>query len=126
MKKIILVLILMILLSGCGNNSSMKIENKEETKKIDTISKYDEIISKNNYIVVDVRTKEEYDESHVIGSINIPYDQINEQTTLDKTKTIMVYCKSGIRSNKAYSTLKSLGFDVYDLGAFSNVKLPKE
>ena len=86
----------------------------------------DEIIKKNNYIIVDVRTKEEYDESHVKNSINIPYDEIDENTDLDKNKTIIVYCRSGARSKKAYDTLKDLGYDVYDLGAFDKIKLDKE
>ena len=89
-------------------------------------SKLDEILEKNNYIIVDVRTDSEYQESHVKGAINIPYDTIDENTELDKTKTIFVYCKSGVRSNKAYNTLKNLGYDVYDLGAFNSINLDKE
>ena len=51
---------------------------------------------------------------------------VDENTDLDKTKTIMVYCKSGVRSNKAYNTLKDLGYDVVDLGAYDKVELEKE
>ena len=115
MKKIALLLIIIISLFtvvGCSTK-----------KKTSTI---EEIISKNNYIIVDVRTKEEYDVSHIKGSINIPYDQIDENTNLDKSKTIIVYCRSGNRSSKAYDTLKSLGYDVYDLGAFDKITLEKE
>lgn len=115
MKKITLLLLMAISLFtvvGCSTK-----------KKTSTI---DEIISKNNYIIVDVRTKEEYNISHVKGSINIPYDQIDENTNLDKSKTIIVYCRSGNRSSKAYNTLKSLGYDVYDLGAFDKITLEKE
>ena len=91
-----------------------------------TKSKLDLIIENNNYIIVDVRTKEEYNEKHVKTSINIPYDEIDENTTLDKNKTIIVYCKSGSRSSKAYNTLKELGYDVYDAGAFDKLNLEKE
>ena len=117
MKKIgivCLVLIGLICLVGCT-----KKEKKEE-------SELDKVLEENNYIVVDVRTNEEYKESHVKGSINIPYDEIDENTDLDKTKTIMVYCKSGVRSNKAYNTLKELGYNVIDLGAYDKVELDKE
>ena len=38
----------------------------------------------------------------------------------------MVYCKSGTRSGKAYNTLISLGYDAYDMGAFSDLQLEKE
>ena len=111
MKKIILLLMIgCVFMIGC---------TKEK-------SKLDEIIEKNNYIIVDVRTEEEYNESHIKNAINIPYDTINEYTELDKTKTILVYCKSGVRSNKAYNTLKNLGYDVVDLGAFNSINLVKE
>ena len=96
---------------------------KEQTQEE---SKLDKVLKENNYIVVDVRTPEEYAEGHVKESINIPYDEIDENTDLDKTKDILVYCKSGVRSKKAYDTLKSLGYDVYDLGAYNTIKLDKE
>ena len=85
----------------------------------------EEVISDDN-INVDVRTADEYSEGHVVGAINIPYDQINENTDLDKSKTIMVYCRSGKRSGVAYSTLKDLGYDVLDLGAYESINLDKE
>lgn len=115
MKKIWLclsVIIVCVLLVGCSN---------EEDK-----TSLEEIIEKDNYIIVDVRTKEEYDTSHVKGAINIPYDEIDEKVELDKDKTILVYCKSGVRSNIAYTTLKDMGYDVVDLGAFDSVDLEKE
>ena len=110
MKKIVLIFIVTLLLVGCGK----------------TKSKLDQILEKNNYIILDVRTNEEFSESHVKGAINIPYDEIDENVDLIKTKTIMVYCKSGKRSNIAYNTLKSLGYDVYDLGAYDSITLEKE
>lgn len=110
MKKILIILILSFMLCGCNN---------KETKTIE------EIMKKNNYIIVDVRTNEEYNQGHVVDALNIPYDVI-ENSNLDKTKTIFVYCKSGNRSNIAYNKLSNLGYDVYDLGAFNDIDLPKE
>jgi len=110
MKKIVFVLLILVLV-GCN------------TKK--EVNKLDEILSKNNYIIVDVRTEEEYNTGHVKGSINIPYDVISN-STLDKSKTILVYCKSGKRSKKAYDTLIDLNYDVYDLGGYSSITLEKE
>ncbi len=124
MKKLVLFLLISLLLFGCS-----KYEPKEVRIFSDPVIDYDEIdsiIEGGNYIIVDVRTKEEYDESHVKGSINIPYDEIDENTNLDKSKTIIVYCRSGNRSSKAYNNLKSLGYDVYDLGAFDKITLEKE
>lgn len=110
MKKILLLVALCFAFCGCNNES-----NKLDIKKI---------MAENEHIIVDVRTAEEYRESHVIGSINIPYDQI--QDNLDKNKIIFVYCRSGARSKIAFDTLKKFGYNVYDLGAFSQINLPKE
>lgn len=76
-------------------------------------------MAENEYIIVDVRTKEEYEESHISGAINIPYDEITDNNTLDKDKIIFVYCRSGARSEIAFNTLTNLGYTVYGLGAFS-------
>lgn len=111
--KIITIILSLLLLIGC---------NKEELTKEKQIAN---IIEENNYIIVDVRTKEEYDEEHIKDAINIPYDVIKD-SNLDKNKTIMVYCKSGKRSSTAYYTLKNLGYDVFDLGAYSTINLEKE
>lgn len=90
------------------------------------VSELDTIISENNYIVLDVRTKEEYASGHVVDSLNIPVDEIDSNINIDKSKTILVYCRSGVRSKKAKDTLVDLGYKVYDMGAFSSVPLDKE
>ena len=114
MKKILLLVIVFISIFavGCGSK-------KEE-------SDLDKLLNEKEYIIVDVRNKEEYDISHIKDAINIPYDVIDENIDLDKDKNIFVYCKSGNRSKIAYDTLISLGYTVYDLGAFENIDLPKE
>lgn len=119
MKKILVFLFLCCFLVGCGNDKA--------TTKLETNKEIKEIMKNGNYQIVDVRTKEEYQEAHVKGAMNIPVDEIMENLDLlDKAKTIFVYCKSGNRSNMAYNTLKGLGYTVYDLGAFSSIDLPKE
>lgn len=112
MKKVLIVLTLFLVLCGCSENTS-----KFNIEKI---------MSENEYIVVDVRTMEEYEESHVVGSRNIPYDEIDGDVDLDRNSVIFVYCKSGARSEIAYNNLKKLGYTVYNLGAFSTIDLPKE
>ncbi len=116
MKKIGILLIVSLLLFGC---TKQETNLAEDNNLIKTNEKYAD------FIIVDVRTKEEYDEGHIEGAINIPYDEIDENTNLDKNKTIMVYCKSGVRSNKAYNTLKELGYDVIDLGAYASIDMSK-
>lgn len=83
-------------------------------------------MSENEYIIVDVRTEREFEEGHIVGAINTPLVEIDEEVELDKEKVILVYCFSGGRSKDAHDKLKSLGYEVYDLGAFSEIDLPKE
>lgn len=118
MKKRVGILIFIVLILGlCGCGTKEKTTETEE--------RLDKIIADNNYIIVDVRTEEEYNEGHVQGAVLIPYDEIDEKVSLDKNKTILVYCRSGRRSNMAYETLKKLGYEVYDLGAYESISLKK-
>lgn len=111
MKRIIVILVISFLVIGCGS---------------DEMSNLDEVISSGNYIILDVRTNEEYNVGHVKGSLNIPYDEIDENINLDKNKVILVYCRSGVRSKKAFSALKSLGYNVIDMGSYESINLEKE
>ena len=111
MKKLIIILFLSFTLYGCTNIEGPDLEK---------------IMSENNYTIVDVRTKDEYDESHIVDSVNIPVDEIDENVNLDKDNIIFVYCRSGNRSSIALNILEDLGYKVYDLGAFSEINLPKE
>ncbi len=117
MKKVFLsflTLFSIFIITGCG------------TKELTEQEKLDKILKEKNYIVLDVRYDYEYSEGHVVNSINIPYDQIDENVDLDKNKPILVYCKSGKRSSIAYDKLKELGYEVYNLGAYKDVTLEKE
>jgi len=110
MKKVLLVLAC-LLLCGCA-----KVEETD----------YKEIMKKSDYVIVDVRTLEEYNDSHIENAINIPVDAINADIDLDKDKLIFVYCKSGNRSKRASSILENLGYKTYDLGSIYDIDLPKE
>lgn len=119
MKRLAIILLLTVIICGCSTK-------KEETKDIKTSNDYKEIMQEKEYIIIDVRTKVEYEESHIKNALNISYDEINKDSNIDKNKAIFVYCKSGVRSKKAYDTLKYLGYEVYDLGAFNSIDLEKE
>lgn len=74
-------------------------------------------------IVLDVRTPEEFNETHVDGSQNFDIfspDFKDKISRLDKTKTYKVYCRSGNRSGQAEKLMKSLGFkNVENIGSVS-------
>jgi rhodanese-related sulfurtransferase len=77
-------------------------------------------------ILIDVRTKEEFQQGRIAGSILLPYDQITAASAAkvigaDRNRTVVLYCRSGNRSAVAASTLRSLGFTrVYDLGGINS------
>ena len=82
--------------------------------------------SKANFVLVDVRTREEFDAGHIPTAILLPYDEIEAKamTVLpDKEKEIVVYCRSGRRSAIAKKALVELGYkDVKDFGGISKWK----
>ncbi len=64
-------------------------------------------------IILDVRTQEEYDESHIPGAILIPNTELEEraeENLPDKDQLILVYCRSGRRSKMAAEILVELGY----------------
>ena len=75
-------------------------------------------------IIVDVRSKGEYQGGHVKGSINIPLDQLRTgMQKLDKKKPIITCCASGMRSGSAKSVLKASGFEqVHNGGSWMNLR----
>lgn len=110
MKKMVLLLFILFILCACSNKTN----------------DYKTLMEENDYVIIDVRTKEEYDQLHIVDAINIPHNEIDKNIEIDKEKIIFVYCKSGTRSKIAYNNLMNLGYEVYDLGAFSEIDMPKE
>ena len=65
------------------------------------------------YVLLDVRTKEEYRAGHIAGALNIPIDELNSlacEMLPDKEQMIYVYGKSGNRSRKAAAQLCKMGY----------------
>ena len=74
---------------------------------------------KKGAIIVDVRSKGEFQGGHIKGAINIPLDRIqSEVSKLKKDKAIITCCASGMRSSSAKSILQSKGFEVYNGGGW--------
>ncbi len=77
----------------------------------------------NKALLVDVRTKEEFANGHVKGSVNIPLDNIVKDLNRFKDKNgIVVFCRSGMRSSRAKSILEQNGIaNVINGGTWQNV-----
>ena len=90
------------------------IEN-EINDLVDTIS-VEELRNEEKPYILDVRTIEEYNLSHIDGAIKIPLDELRENLKkLDKSKEIVVHCHSGLRSYLACRILKQKGYNVKNL-----------
>ena len=91
---------------------------RELDKKDITLRELREL-QENGAIIIDVRSKQEYEEGHVDGSILIPEYEMRkevEKIIKDKNKNIVVYCSSGGRSKKAQKILNKMGYEnVYNL-----------
>ena len=115
MKRFSVILILIIMctavLYGCTSGGESKMENSYE--QITPAQAKEIMDEENGYVILDVRTQEEYDEAHIGGAILIPDYEIAvkaESLLKDKNQLILVYCRSGRRSKLAASELVSLGY----------------
>ena len=65
------------------------------------------------FIILDVRTQEEYADGHIPGAICVPNETIGMEPPVelpDKEKKILVYCRSGNRSKQAATKLDAMGY----------------
>lgn len=106
MKIVLTMFLVAILLVSCANSQEVYMNITPETaKQIMDTSK--------DYVILDVRTQEEFDQAHIPGAILIPNDQISaeaERILMDKNQLILVYCRSGRRSKLAAEELVKLGY----------------
>lgn len=83
------------------------------------ISSFKNLFEDEAYVLLDVRTPEEYSSGHLKGASNINFynDTFEDEIdSLDKRKKYLVYCKSGGRSRQAMFLMRDLGFEeVYNL-----------
>lgn len=80
---------------------------------------------KQGAVILDVRTKGEFSNGHIRGSVNIPVDQLgnNIQRFSDKNKVIITCCASGMRSGSAKNILESKGYThVYNGGSWMSLQ----
>ena len=100
------LLLFFILFSNCNQNQNLNIE---PNKVYDLLSNN----NKNNSILLDVRTEEEFIESKINNSLNIDFYSDNFKISilsLDKSKTYYVYCRSGRRSLNTVEFMRENGF----------------
>ena len=111
MKKLIFLLLAVMILTACGQDK----ENDQGAVYVNiTAEEAKQIMDgEEGYIILDVRTQEEYDQGHIPGAIVISHEEIAEkaeEVLTDKDQLILVYCRSGRRSKIAAEALAELGY----------------
>ena len=118
MKKLVFLLLAVMMLTACGQDK----ENDQGAVYVNiTAEEAKQIMdSEEEYIILDVRTQDEYDQGHIPGAIVISHEEIAEKAEkvlTDKNQIILVYCRSGRRSKIAAEALVELGYtNIKDFG----------
>jgi len=111
-------------ITGRVQTEERNINPEKGDLKIDlTVSEAVKLIeklkNKNDFVILDVRTKQEYDAGCLQNAVNLNSSDPDFETLLsllDKNKTFLVYCKSGYRSKKTIKLMKKMGFtDVHHM-----------
>ena len=122
-KIISFLILLSIGLNSCTSSQSSpagtEISQSEQIVKNVAPAEFNELITKPDGQLIDVRTSEEFDEGNIAKAKNIDFYNPDFQellTKLDKNKPVYVYCRSGRRSGIALNMMKEMGFvAVYNL-----------
>ena len=120
MKRFVPFLFLFLLVAGCAAPAESEASYRQVSMD-EAIAMMEE---KNDYIILDVRTPEEFAEKHIPDAINIPNEAIGtaEIPELpDKEQLILVYCRSGNRSKQASEKLVRLGYtNIVEFGGIND------
>ena len=119
MKRIMPLLMALLLLAGCG------AQPEESTYRQITAEEAAAMMEEESgYLILDVRTAEEFSEKHIPGAVNIPNETIGDQDIPelpDKEQLILVYCCSGNRSKQASEKLVKLGYtNIVEFGGIND------
>lgn len=134
MKYLLISTLLIGAISCTEAQDSERTATNEETEvqqeqtvinKVVSKEEFKELMGHEGAQLIDVRTPGEVADGAIEGSTNIDYNGANfqdEMAKLDKSKPVLVYCRSGGRSGRAAAMLKEMGFqEVYDLqGGYMN------
>lgn len=114
----LLLMLLAIVITGCTTAE----ESQRKTVKIG-VAEAHKLIEKNrensDFVIIDIRTPQEFSDGHIENAINIDFysrDFRQKLSELDKNKTYLVYCRTGVRSKLAMPVFINLGFkEVYEM-----------
>ena len=118
--KWIPILMALLLLSGCAAQA----QKEQSYRQINMDEAIAMMEAESDYIILDVRTPEEFSERHIPGAINVANETIGSEEIPelpDKDQLILVYCRSGNRSKQASEKLVALGYtNIIEFGGIND------
>ncbi len=120
MRNVIpMLLAALIGLSGCAS-----VPKAGSYQQVSAQEAMNLMAARQGYIILDVRTSEEFAQRHIVGAMNIPNETIGDEAPAqlpDKGQTIFVYCRSGNRSKQAAAKLAKLGYtNIIEFGGINS------
>lgn len=106
-KIMVAAVVSAICLSGCASSGGA------EYRQVDMNEAVEMMENEKDYIILDVRTEQEFEEQHIPNAINVPNETIGTKEISelpDKEQLLMVYCRSGNRSKQASEKLVKIGY----------------
>lgn len=120
MRRWLSFLLFLFLLADCTASN----EQENSYRQISMDEAVTMMEEESGYIILDVRTPEEFRERHIPNAINIPNETIGSediQELPDKDQLILVYCRSGNRSKQASGKLAELGYmNIVEIGGIND------
>ena len=115
----LLSVLAIFVLAGCSKETA-----ENSYKQISMDEAVTMMAEETDYIILDVRTPEEFAEKHIPNAINVPNETIGENEIPElprKDQMILVYCRSGNRSKQASEKLVKLGYtNIYEFGGIND------
>lgn len=110
-----------------ADNEVVTVDENVSFRQIDAKQAKELMDNEKNYIILDVRTKAEYEDGHIKNAISLPNEDIVDDNNLlknilpDKKQMIFVYCRSGRRATDASIKLAKMGYtNIYNFGGIMN------
>ena len=121
----VIALTAFLILTGCGSSADDKtVGDKKTYRQVSPEEAAAMMEEETDYIILDVRTQEEYETAHIPGAICIPNETIGTgdiPELPDKDQLILVYCRSGNRSKQASEKLAKQGYtNIVEFGGINS------
>ena len=127
MRKVVAVLLLLVMASavtGCGGDTADDRKEQAKYRRITADEAQVLMQQEQDYLVLDVRSPEEFATGHIPHAINIPMEAFGDEPPRqlsDRNQTIFIYCVKGIRSMNVANRLAHMGYrNIVEMGGIQD------